>query len=174
MPAREGEAPDPGSRSAFPTWIAELGMALFAAAVGAIVIYGSIEQGIGWGETGPDAGYFPFYIGVLMVLASAGTATLVLAQGRARLGSFASRIQLGRAAAVFLPTVAYVVAMRYLGLYVASALFIAACMRWIGKYPVRKALLVGIGVSVFFFVLFEFVFDVPLAKGPLENLLGLY
>ena len=47
-------------------------------------------------------------------------------------------------------------------------------MRWIGKYRIGKALAVGIGVSVFFFVLFEFIFKVPLAKGPLENLLGFY
>jgi putative tricarboxylic transport membrane protein len=173
MAAPEGQAPG-ASPSALSTWSAELGMALFTGAVGAVVIYGSVQQGIGWGEVGPEPGYFPFYIGVLMVISSAGTAALGLAKGRARLGSFASRVQIGRAAAVFLPTVAYVVAMHFIGLYVASTLFIAACMHWIGKYRVAKALAVGLGVTVFFFVLFEFVFVVPLAKGPLENLLGLY
>ncbi|MFP5405498.1 MAG: tripartite tricarboxylate transporter TctB family protein [Gammaproteobacteria bacterium] len=163
-----------GGRSALSTWAAELGMAIFAAVVGAVVIYGSVEQGIGWGETGPDPGYFPFYIGVLIVLSSVGTAVITLLKGRPALGSFASVGQIRRAAAVFLPTVAYVAAMRFVGLYVASALFIAAYMRWVGKYRIGKALGVGIGVSVFFFALFEFIFNVPLAKGPLENLMGFY
>ena len=50
-------------------WV-ETGLALFTAALGGIVMQGSLDIGIGWGDAGPEAGYFPFYIGLLICLSS--------------------------------------------------------------------------------------------------------
>ncbi|VTP99518.1 tripartite tricarboxylate transporter TctB [Pseudomonas aeruginosa] len=62
-------------------WV-EIGLALFTAALGAIVMYGSQDIGIGWGDSGPEAGYFPFYIGLLLSAASLGNLLLALCRWR--------------------------------------------------------------------------------------------
>ena len=59
-----------------------------------------------------------------------------------------------------------------LGIYVSSALFIAAFMRFLGKYGWAKIAPVSLGVVLFFFLMFEVWFKVPLPKGPLEAALG--
>jgi hypothetical protein len=55
---------------------------------------------------------------------------------------------------------------------VASAIFIAAFMRFIGKFGWLKSVLVGLGISGTLFWIFEIMFQVPLPKGPLEALFG--
>ncbi|VFT48455.1 tripartite tricarboxylate transporter TctB [Pseudomonas aeruginosa] len=70
-------------------WV-EIGLALFTAALGAIVMYGSQDIGIGWGDSGPEAGYFPFYIGLLLSAASLGNLLLALCRWRA-LGTLVRR-----------------------------------------------------------------------------------
>ena len=47
-------------------------VAILIIALGGLVMYDSYQVGIGW-ESGPQSGYFPFYIGVLMTLASVVT-----------------------------------------------------------------------------------------------------
>ena len=58
------------------------------------------------------------------------------------------------------------------GIYLASAVFIAFFMWWLGKYPVAKIIPVAVGVPLALFVMFEIWFLVPLPKGPLETALG--
>jgi hypothetical protein len=60
-----------------------------------------------------------------------------------------------------------------LGIYVASTIFIALFMKWLGKYAWPMTLGVSVAVPVVFFLLFEVWFKVPLPKGPLEAALGL-
>src|SRR2546429_8851217 len=81
--------------------------------------------------------------------------------------------QLKLVLAVLVPSALYVALIGWIGIYLASALFIAFFMRWLGKYPWWKVAAVSIGNSVAFFVIFEVWFKVPLPKGPLETLLGL-
>jgi hypothetical protein len=71
------------------------------------------------------------------------------------------------------PSIFYVGLVGWLGIYVASAVFVAFFMRWLGKYPWWKVAAVSLGNSIVFFVIFEMWFKVPLPKGPLEKLLGL-
>jgi putative tricarboxylic transport membrane protein len=74
---------------------------------------------------------------------------------------------------VLVPAAVYVAAITYLGIYVASTLFIAFFMRWLGKYPWWKVATVSVATSVVFFLIFETWFKLPLPKGPLEAALGL-
>ena len=62
--------------------------------------------------------------------------------------------------------------IKLLGLYVASAVFIAAFMVWKGRYRLLATSSVALGVPVALFLLFEVWFLVPLPKGPLERMLG--
>ena len=77
---------------------------------------------------------------------------------------------------VMIPSVIYVALIANpwmsLGIYVASALFIAFFMRYLGKYGWAKTIAVSVGNMVVFFLMFEIWFKVPLPKGPLETALG--
>ena len=59
----------------------------------------------------------------------------------------------------------YVFAMVFLGIYIASAIYIALFMIVLGKYSPLKSVVLGVVVMVFFFLMFEVWFKVPLYKG---------
>jgi len=151
----------------------EIGVAAAIFAFGALVTFDSYRLGARWGEDGPQAGYFPFYIGILICFA--GVAILVRALRTAGLAdeSFVSREELKKILTVLVPTTIYVALIAFLGLYVASTLYIAYFMRRLGEYSWLTIVPVAAGVSIAFFLVFEIWFQVPLPKGPLEAALGL-
>ena len=162
-----------GGRSAFSVKTAELAMAALFAALGAVVIFDSIRLGASWGSDGPQPGYFPFYLGVIICIASAVTFAQALFMRKEKNGSFVDVAALKAVLSVLIPATVYVALIGWLGIYVASTLFVALFMRWLGKYEWWKVAAVSIGNSVAFFLIFERWFLVPLPKGPLENLLGI-
>lgn len=156
--------------SAASTRTLEVVTALFFLALGAIVMWDSLRIGADWSSDGPQSGYFPFYVGLLMTLAT--LANLQHALRYAHSTSFVSRAKLKLVLAIFLPCLVYLGFMQFLGLYLSSAIFIAVFMRWQGKFSVLKSSLSGVGVSIALFLMFEIWFKVPLLKGPLEAALG--
>ena len=132
----------------------------------------SWRTGMSWADDGPQAGYFPFYLSVLMGAASVyGLVMALLARGAVS-KPFVLRDQFGRVLQVFVPALLYCVAMQFLGLYVASFILIAGFMWWIGKIRVWVSLLTAFIFSVAMFVTFEIAFDVLMPKGPLERYFG--
>jgi hypothetical protein len=139
--------------------------------LGTVVIYDSMRLGAKWASDGPEAGYFPFYIGLLICI-STGVIFFRALGVKAR-KTFVTREALVLVMKMLVPSIIYAIAIRFLGIYVASTVYIIFFMIWLGKYSWGKAVAVGLGVSVVFFLLFEVWFKVPLPKGPLEALLGL-
>jgi putative tricarboxylic transport membrane protein len=149
----------------------EAGVTLLIAAFGAIVIVGSVKAGINWGAEGPRAGFFPFYVGIFIVAASAVNLWNGLRDGND--GLFAEWGQLRQVMSVVVPTAIYVGAMPFTGLYVASIIFIGWFMRWLGKYSWPVVVGVAFGMPIVTYFIFERWFLVPLPKGPIEGWLGL-
>ena len=148
-------------------------VALLMLAAAAVVISDSIRVGIGWQENeGPRAGYFPFYIGVLLGVASAVNLIRALFDTKGATRTFTTAPAIRQVLAVLLPLLVYVVAVAYIGIYVASAIYMTLFMWYFGKYPVWRGAVIGVAVSVVFFLMFEIWFLVPLPKGPLETWLG--
>jgi putative tricarboxylic transport membrane protein len=141
-------------------------------AVGAVVMVNSYKLGAGWSSTGPESGYFPFYVGVLILLSSTITLLVTLLGKSPDRAPFVEPEQFGRVLQVLIPSFIFVMAIRYIGIYVAGGLFIACFMWWLGKYPLRKVVIVSVLVPLALFVLFEVWFLVPLPKGPLEAAFG--
>src|SRR5260221_4440404 len=113
--ASDAEARGPSTR------IVDAVVALIMAALGAVVIVSSLEIGAGWGDDGPRSGYFPFYIGILITGSS--LVNFVLALRTPRGGDiFVEYSKLGLVLAVLIPSIVYVLAIRWLGIYVASAI----------------------------------------------------
>ena len=152
---------------------AELAVAGFFLALGAVVIYDSVRLGTGWADDGPRPGYFPFYVGLIICVSALVNAVRALLVPAAKNKTFVETGQLKMVLAVLVPTALYVLAVTWIGIYVSSIAFIAFFMRWLGKYAWWKAAAVSIGAAVVFFVIFEKWFQIPLPKGPLESLLGL-
>lgn len=160
-------------RVAIRTRAAEIGVAAFFFALGALVIYDSQRLGAGWADDGPRPGYFPFYVGLIICIAALINATRAILVPAAKNKMFVEVGQFKMVLTVLVPTTIYVLAVTWIGIYVSSAVFIAFFMRWLGKYAWWKAAAVSVGTMAVFFVIFEKWFQVPLPKGPLENLLGL-
>jgi putative tricarboxylic transport membrane protein len=158
----------PGGRAAFGIKMAELVVAGLFFLLGAVVIFDSVRLGANWNADGPQAGYFPFYLGVIICAA----ATVTFVQGilipADKNEAFVEVGQLKLVLSVLIPSAIYVALISPLGIYVSSALFVAFFMRWLGKYAWWKVALVAIGNSVVFFLIFELWFLVPLPKGPVE------
>ncbi|OLU25885.1 tripartite tricarboxylate transporter TctB [Pseudomonas sp. PA15(2017)] len=156
-------------------WV-EIGLASFTAALGGIVMFGAIEIGIGWGDAGPQAGYFPFYIGLLMSAASVGNLILALLRTPAMSAAFVSRQAFGQVLAVFVPIALYVIAMPFTGIYLASAVFIAWFM-WRDRqrskpYGIVTVAAFSCGAALASYLIFALWFKVPLDSGVLGDLVA--
>lgn len=143
-----------------------------AFAVGVAVMVDSAHTGAGWSNGTPGPGYFPFRIGAIICIAAASIVVRALLRTRHDATAFVRWERFRRVLAVLGPTLAYILVIVYLGIYVASALFVAGFMRVAGRYGWAKSLIVGIASAAVLFWLFEIQFLVPLPKGPLEAWLG--
>jgi hypothetical protein len=163
-------APADGSDTAITRRTAEIAVGILIAVMAAVVIVSNYQLGAGWASDGPEAGYFPLRMGVIIFLGS----LFVIFQAWKKTDSepFVEKAQLRLVATVLLPLIAYVTVLQLTGIYVASAIFIAAFMRFVGKFGWLKSALVGLGISGTLFWIFEIMFQVPLPKGPLEALFG--
>ena len=70
--------------------------------------------------------------------------------------------------------VAFVAICVLLGLYVAMTVYLFAVMTIQGRFKILLAALVSIGTAIAFYVVMEVWFQVPLLKGPVEAMLGIY
>ncbi len=139
-------------------------------AIGAVVVFEARRLGATWTTDGPGAGYFPFFIGLIICVSSLGIIYQALGSKARDTDTFVDRVQLGRVVSVLAPAAVYVLAIHFLGVYIASALYIVLFMVILGKYPPLKSVLVGVIVNALFFAMFEVWFKVPLFKGSLDPL----
>lgn len=138
--------------------------------VGGVVLYDAVRLGFGWGTDGPQSGFLPFWLAFIMVV----TSLLIIVQAaRRRSGPvFVTRERLRPVLVVLWPAAAMVAFMQVAGLYVASAVYLAFYMRWVGRHSWRAVVALSVVVPVATFLIFERWFLVPMPKGPLESWLG--
>jgi hypothetical protein len=138
--------------------------------LGGVVLFDAVRIGFGWGPDGPRSGFFPFWLALIMVV----TCAVILAQsalgGRGKI--FVSREQLGPVIKVLWPATAAVALMHFVGLYVASALYMGFYMRWVGRHSWVPVIVIALGLPIASFLIFEKWFLVPMPKGPFERWLG--
>ncbi|GAB4067664.1 tripartite tricarboxylate transporter TctB family protein [Ancylobacter sonchi] len=160
----------------------DIAAACVTAAVGAVVCYGATLNGFAWGPSGPEPGYFPFYVGCLIILGSAGTIVQTLLRrnaaghtaGHADADSFLDGERLRTIVAFFLPIVAMVAVSAWLGLYIGMGLYIFYALRVAAGFRTLSSLLAALAVVAVNFVIFEKLFMVPLLKGPILEAFGIY
>jgi hypothetical protein len=151
---------------------AETGFALLAAMLGLAVLAGGLQHDTGWGAAGPGAGYFPLRVGTL--LAALGLLLAVRqALGGAR-GALTGACAARRVLGMFLPTALFGLAMPWLGTYLPMALYLLWMARVVGGRRWRPSLALALLTPPAFYLLFEAWLTVPLAKGPIEEALGIW
>ncbi len=119
----------------------------------AIVIFDSMRTGFGWRDDGPAPGFFPFWVALLLAVASVVNLIKAVGDREAAAEAFVRAPQLARVLAVLVPTTLFVaaiggvkiepLALPGLGIYVASALFIAGFM-----WMLRDAEGVSVGAKI--------------------------
>ena len=165
-----------GTRRGISMKTAEIFVAVVFLLFGLTVVIDSYRLGAQWGADGPQSGYFPFYIGLMIAAASLVTlvqALLGKAQGGGSL--FVEWHALKPVMAVLIPAAFYVLGVQLIGIYVASALYIAGFMVWLGNYTWLKAATISVVVTASLYLMFEVWFKVPLFKGSYDllQLIGL-
>ena len=162
--------PDVEERVGVSLRLMDITVALLLLLVGLVVVYDSYRLGASWGSDGPESGYFPFRVGLLICIASLVTLVQAVRARNLSYVLFVSLSKLKLVLTVLIPALVYVFCVQYIGLYVASAIYIALFMHWLGKYSWLKSILVGVLVNASFFLMFEVWFKVPLWKGDLDPL----
>jgi hypothetical protein len=157
-------------RTGVPTHVVEAVVAFLVLVMGLVVIQGSWKLGSGWTTDGPGAGYFPFYIGLILCISGAGTMYQAVFGKKKNTDIFVDSEQLKRVLSVLVPALVYVLVVQFVGLYVASAVYIALFMIVLGEYSRIKSVIVGVLTMVLFFLMFEVWFKVPLFKGMFDPL----
>jgi putative tricarboxylic transport membrane protein len=165
-------APEADSPSVVDTRSVEIFVSLLLLALAVTLGYDNWRTGIAWDSTGPQSGYFPFYLSVILAGASLYGLIATFFARRESSDTFVTRAQLRRVMLVFVPTALFCLATQYLGLYVASFLLIAGFMRMVGKIALWKSLLTAFIFTAIMFVTFDLAFDVIMPKGPLEAAFG--
>lgn len=140
-------------------------------AFAAVMAWDNRRTGMGWAPDGPQAGYFPYHLSLVLAGASLWGLVSALRQSPGA-RAFVRRTQLRRVLQVLLPTALFCLCTQLLGLYVASFLLVAGFMRFVGRIAWWKALVTSLVFAGAMFVVFDLAFDVIMPKGPLEALLG--
>jgi putative tricarboxylic transport membrane protein len=169
------EDPDAPSETSPPVTsgrTVEIVVMLVLLGVAVLLGYDNWRTGNAWEATGPQAGYFPFYLSVILGGSSIyGLVRLLLTHAH-EADVFVTRDQFRRVLQVFLPTLVFCILMQWLGLYAASFLLISGFMVVIGRIAWWKSLLTAAIFTALMFVTFELAFDVLMPKGPIETWLG--
>src|SRR2546423_4723241 len=165
-------APEADSPAVTSTGVVEIVVSLLLLALAVTLGWDNWRTGMAWDSTGPEPGYFPFYLSVILGAASLYWLAASWWSRREPSETFVTQAQLRRVMAVFVPTLLFCLATQFLGLYVASFLLIAGFMSMVGRIALWKSLLTALVFTAIMFVTFDISFDVIMPKGPLEAAFG--
>ena len=165
-------APEENSPSVVSNRVVDIVVSLLMLALAVTLGWDNWRTGASWDSTGPQPGYFPFYLSVILGGASLYGLGAAFVSRREAAETFVTRAQLRRVLAVFVPTLLFCLVTQFLGLYVASFLLISGFMRFVGKIALWKSLLTAFLFTAIMFVTFDIAFDVIMPKGPLEAAFG--
>jgi putative tricarboxylic transport membrane protein len=152
---------------------AEIAVALAFLIFAIVIMQGSIKLGSSWGSDGPQAGYFPFYISLIILISSSATLIKAVRQKELSNEAFVDKGPFRQVLAVLVPAFFFTLSMQLIGIYVSAAIYIAFFMIWIGKYAAWKSIALGVAVSVALYMMFEYWFQIPLPGGSFINPLAL-
>jgi hypothetical protein len=146
---------------------ADVVVALLFLTLGIVMIVDSVRLGFKWGMSGPESGFFPFYLGIGLIICSLLVVRNVVraikqdAVGKRLMPEGALTPILW----VLIPATVMIVITEFVGLHVAAALYLLFYMRAVGKIGWVTTLLVSFLVPLSLYIAFDKLFLVPLPQG---------
>jgi len=151
-----------------PIWLrtthraVEIGTVVCLLLLSVLLLSESIDLGPGWGESGPQPGFFPFVLTVAMIVGALG---VLYANGYREpnlLPFFEASQEVTDLLRVGVPILAAIILVRWLGIYVASGLYLAFFMAWYGRFRWYQALAGGIVLPVIMWLTLREGFNIPM------------
>jgi hypothetical protein len=131
-----------------------------------IVIGDMYRTGSGWTEYGPDAGFVPFWEGVLLLV----SAIVILISGLKEKGGedfFVSKEGFWEAVRITLTSVLFTVGIVFLGVYFSTLIFSVLFARWLGKHRWISCFVFAVIITAFIYFGMEKGLKITLPKSPL-------
>src|SRR5258708_20220966 len=115
-------APEADSPAVTSVRVADVVVSLLLLALALILGWDNWRTGAGWESTGPQSGYFPFYLSVILAGASLYGLVAAFLSRREASEVFVTRAQLRRVMPWFLPALVFCLPMHFPAPYVSSSL----------------------------------------------------
>src|SRR5260221_5658666 len=126
-------APEPDSPAVADTRTVDVTVSLLLLALALTLGFDNWRTGIAWDSTGPQSGYFPFYLSVILAGASLYVLVTAFLARKQASETFVTRAQLRRVMAEFLSTPLFLLATPLLWPYVSRFLHFAVFLRLVRK-----------------------------------------
>jgi hypothetical protein len=145
---------------------AEIITCLILLTIAGVVMSQAIRLGPGWGDAGPRAGFFPFWLSVILGLSSLWILAQTVRQPSTSEGSRffppgAPRLVL----TVFLPMAGAIALIEVVGFYISALIYLLVYIRVTGRQSWTLTVAVAILFPLLTFLVFERWFLLPLPKG---------
>jgi putative tricarboxylic transport membrane protein len=143
--------------------IVALGMML----VGLIAFGDAIRMGFGWGISGPEAGFFPFYMGLGILICTIFIVIKAVKTYR-KDGPGKPLIQEGGLVQILwilIPAIGVFLLTELIGLHLATVFYLAFNIRVLGKMSWVKVILLSVLIPSSMYIIFDKVFLIPLPLG---------
>jgi putative tricarboxylic transport membrane protein len=140
--------------------------------LGIVLAVDTYRLGAGWGMEGPKPGFFPLIMSVIVIVGCVVIIRRVVTKPDKKASEpFVTAETLKPVLIVLVPACLMVLFIEVVGLYVAAIVYLVAYIRWVGHFRWPTVLAVGILVPLFFYILFERVFLIPMPSGMYGNVL---
>lgn len=120
--------------------------------------------------SGIGPGFYPFWSAALMGVAAAILTYRALATALPSAGVFAGPDSVPSVLKLVVPMFAYAASLPWLGLYVATALFMGFYASYLGRYRWYRVIAIGILVPLAIYAVFEIGFKLTLPKSIFYDL----
>jgi hypothetical protein len=134
-----------------------------------IIMIECARLGFGWEEmSGPQAGFVPFYLALLMLLASIFIFYLAWKEGPKEDDTFfINREGMMEAVKIAATTLLFSILIIYAGVYFAMLIYAPVFVRFVGKHNWPTVIMFTIGVTLAIYFGMEVGLKIPLPRSPM-------
>ena len=141
----------------------EISVAVLLLALGALIFYESLQLGAGWGFSGPQPGFFPMVLTVLILIGSVIVLVIAFRQ-TSNETFFEVSDEVVDLLKVGLPILVSVALLRLLGIYIVSGLYLGFFMMYYGKYKWWQALIGAVALPLILYLLLNQAFNLSMPR----------
>ncbi|MFV1957078.1 MAG: tripartite tricarboxylate transporter TctB family protein [bacterium] len=144
----------------------ELITAVISIVISLIAIIEAARLGFGWQADGPEAGFALFWLGVLMLVCSAGILVNAV-RSKDEEDFFVSREGMMEAVRIAFTSFLIAIGIVYMGVYISTLIYSALFSRWLGKHRWRTVIAFSLITTIAVFFGMEKGLKLPLPKSIL-------